>query len=110
MPYFCHIHNGLYVTVEGKEGCQHDKCEEFRSIEGAAPVIVFGAVPGGTRPASVAKAHAKKFDEDMHSYREAHRSGLRPRQVSKKAVEEADKIANGAINEHDILASKKLPV
>lgn len=99
MPYFCHIHNGLYKGIEGVEGCQDEGCVALRAKE-IAPVVMFGAVPGGTRAAGAAKVHAKQFDKDMHTYREAVRNGLNPDQVSAKAVETEEKRLYGAIPEH----------
>ena len=49
------------------------------------------SVPGGTRPGSFKRAHERQFAKDMDSYREARRNGEQPTQVSKKAVEEAQK-------------------
>lgn len=100
MPYMCHVHNGLYVSDEEVEGCQHEYCLQLKNTE-VEPILMFGAVPGGTTPASMLKAKSRKFDKDMHVYREAVRGGLDPEQITTEAVEKADKIANGAINEYD---------
>lgn len=32
MPYMCHVHNGMYITVEGVEGCQHGVCIKLREL------------------------------------------------------------------------------
>lgn len=94
-PYFCHIHNGLYIeSDDGAEGCHHEKCVEFREMPGPPPRIIFGAVPGGTTKASMAKQNSVKFHEDMYAFEDAAKQGLKPRKVSKKAAFEAEVLAN----------------
>ena len=49
--------------------------------------ISFGSVPGGTRPGSFALQHERKFNKDMHAYREARRAGEKPDQISTESIE-----------------------
>lgn len=90
MPYFCHVHNGLYESIEGEEGCQSEPCVALRAKK-MAPMLVFGSVPGGTRAASVAKLESQKFHQDMDAYKRAVDNGLNPEMVSKEAVEKEER-------------------
>jgi hypothetical protein len=63
---------------------------------------MFGAVPGGTRPASFSKAKSDKFHKDMYAFEGAVKNGLDPEMVSVEAVERAERIAYGAESPHDI--------
>jgi len=100
MPYLCHIHNGLYVNVPGKQGCQDKGCVAIKNSN-PPKRIIFGAVPGGTTKASRQKDSSIKFNNDMHKYREAVRQGLNPDQVTAKAALTSEKIANGDKAQHD---------
>lgn len=51
--------------------------------------VSFGSVPGGTRAGSFAKQRERKFDKDMHTYREARRSGERPDATTVEGVRSA---------------------
>ena len=51
--------------------------------------VSFGSVPGGTRAGSYAKQRERKFDRDMHAYREARRAGERPDSTSEEGVRKA---------------------
>lgn len=89
---------GTYADTVHNSKCK--PCREEAWANHVVPAIGFGAVPGGTRPASFAKAHAQKFDKDMNAYREAVRNGMNPDQISVEAVETEEKIAYGVIPEH----------
>jgi hypothetical protein len=88
MPYFCYIHNGLYVKGE-EEGCQDKYCLEFKELDVPPVGIMFGAVPGGTTKASLARTHSDKFHKDMYAYEDARKQGVEPEQVSAKAAQKA---------------------
>ncbi len=45
-----------------------------------------GAMVGGTTPAAQDKGLERKFDSDMHVYREARRGGERPDMITQEAV------------------------
>lgn len=48
--------------------------------------IGMASVPGGTRPGSFKKSWERKFDKDMHAYRNARRAGEQPDTVSVEGV------------------------
>jgi len=83
MPYFCYIHNGLYVSEEGKDGCQHETCRAFRELDIPGRIVV-GV--GETHSEYWKKVKHEKFNKDMVAYREARRNGLKPeRYLSKQS-------------------------
>ena len=85
MPYFCHIHNGLYQSIEGIEGCQHDQCISFRGEDiGPAGVHVVGFA--GSDATKAARAHSRGFNRDMNDYYYARKQGVEPEQVSSRAA------------------------
>ena len=84
MPYICYIHQGLYVKSEEVDGCQHPECLEFKEMEGPAPRVIFGAVPGGTTKHAIARDHSDKFHKDMYSYKDARDQGLKPKNITVK--------------------------
>lgn len=68
-----------------------EKCRAKRWELHQPPGWVAGV--GDTHPEAYKKHQSKKFETDMHSYREARRAGLQPDMVSKQAVEKAEKKA-----------------
>jgi hypothetical protein len=89
---------GNYSDTIHRSWCR--PCRALAWANHEVPAIAFGAVPGGTRPASFAKAKAKKFEKDMNAYREARRHGMSPDQISTQAVETEEKIAYGVVPEY----------
>lgn len=92
-PYFCHIHNGLYETIDGLEGCQHDTCLRFRRKEVPADVrrMANPDVPGGFNEAGRSGQYQfqKGFDPGLEAYGKARAEGLRPKHTTTGAVREA---------------------
>lgn len=87
-PYFCHIHNGLYVSEENVEGCQHASCIKLRASNPPKHISFAGG------PTTRAKAVAsKKFHDDMYAFEGAVKQGLSPEQVSVEASNDALRIA-----------------
>ena len=84
-PYFCHIHNGLYVSDENIDGCQHEQCIMFRNLDlkPSMPTIVGFA---GSDAQKAARAHSNQFHNDMNDYAYARKQGVEPEQVSSKAA------------------------
>jgi len=81
--------------------CRACRAEGWAEWDGP-PSIVFGAVPGGTRGASISKDYSMQFHKDMYAYEKARKGGLDPEGVSVEQVERAEKIAYGVEQEHDI--------
>jgi len=92
MPYFCHIHNGLYVAgPDGAEGCHEATCVAFRDVDVPPLGVMTGTVPGGhndTYGSSQYKFQAN-FDKGLDAYKEARGEGLAPKGTSVAAVEKA---------------------
>ena len=86
---YCHISNHPYDYDEERDGCS---CTAQWDDYEPSPVPLIGIVPGGANDTPQVQAQ-RKFDSDMHSYREARRAGLQPDMVSKQAVEKAEKKA-----------------
>jgi len=96
MPYvpICYICNELKPDGP-KVACLSDYCEglhaERKERQEQHPneiFMTFAAMPGGTTTAAGHMDHARKFNTDMHAYREAVRAGESPDQVSVEAVRE----------------------
>ena len=86
-PYFCHVHNGLYVKGDD-EGCQHDACLRFRNLDVPPVGVVTAVVPGGANDTEAYRFH-KDFDKGLDKYAEAKRNGLQPKGTTVRAVEAA---------------------
>jgi len=99
MPYFCYIHNGLFVNGD-VDGCHDEYCLEFKERDIPPVGVCFTGVPGGSTVLATKRDNEKKFNKDMHAYREAVRQGLNPEQVTKEAAITAEKIANSDQGEH----------
>lgn len=93
MPYFCHVHNGLYESVDGLEGCQHESCLAFRRKEVPADIrrMAHPDVPGGFNEAGRNSQYKfqKGFDPGLEAYGKARKEGLRPKHTSVAAVKAA---------------------
>lgn len=92
MPFFCHIHNGLYVKEEGVEGCQHEKCQKYREIQVPPVGVVTAVVPGGANDTPTYRFH-KDFDKGLDKYATARKNGLEPRSTTVAAVDAAEREA-----------------
>lgn len=90
-----------WLSHQGK--CDECRAESWLNYE--PPNITFGAVPGGTLPASFSKWYARKFQKDMDAYKGAVDNGLDPENITTEAVEEAEKVAYGALPEWHRLQS-----
>jgi hypothetical protein len=83
-----------YHTAHGwRLGATCDECAErlrCKRLANRSPDFdpgVFGSVPGGSTPSAGRLDWQRKFDGDMHAYREAVRAGEQPDRVSVEAVE-----------------------
>lgn len=90
-PYICHIHNGLYESVEDMEGCQSTYCVSLRELDLPERMNVAGF--GGSDKQKISRHDSKQFHKDMYAYKEAHDQGVSPDQVTAKAAESALRIA-----------------
>lgn len=96
MAWFCyHCVQPRSQCVPGVEpgGCAAVEAEaaEYRASLDGSKRVYFGSVPGGTTATAGLMDHTRKFDRDMHVYREAVRAGEQPDQVSEAAVLKARK-------------------
>ncbi len=92
-PYFCHIHNGLYVYADGLDGCQEDSCVRFRSLEVPPDIrrMANPDVPGGynEKHRDATYKMKKDFEPGINAYRKAKAEGIQPDGTTTKKVEEA---------------------
>ena len=89
MPFFCHVHNGLYVSGD-KDGCQHEECLRYRALDIPPLGMIPTTVPGGANDTPEHRFH-KTFDKGLDQYREARRHGIQPRTTEYGAVEKAER-------------------
>lgn len=90
MPYFCHIHNGLYVSgPDGAEGCHESTCVEFRKLDVPPLGLLPSTVPGAHNDSQgdVQYDFQKKFDKGLDAYKKARGEGLAPAATTVAAVE-----------------------
>lgn len=94
MPYFCHIHNGLYVNGD-EEGCQAQTCIDLRARPSRPLGMIPGTVKGGHNWDSDAqyRYHAQ-FDEGLERYQKAKKvDGIQPSSTTVEGVEKTyDKV------------------
>jgi len=88
MPYFCYIHNGLYVSSPTIEGCQDVQCREFAAKE-VRPAGIRVAGFAGSTATKISRKNSKQFHKDMYAYKGAVDQGVSPDQVTAKAAEAA---------------------
>jgi len=91
-PYFCYIHNGLYVSSPHLEGCQDVQCRSFAEKE-VAPVGVMVAGFAGSTATKISRRNHNQFNKDMNAYKAARDQGVKPDQITAKAAETALKAA-----------------
>jgi len=53
--------------------------------------VTFGAVPDGTRPASIGKKNYQQLKRDVEAYEGARKAGLRPDSSTKAGVEKLER-------------------
>jgi len=97
MTYFC------YECVQPRHQCppghEPGSCAVTEGISAeyreelalSGKRVYLASMPGGTTKLAGQMDHTRKFDRDMHDYREAVRSGEQPDQVSTAAVERTRK-------------------
>ena len=100
MPYWCHYCNHERTLcppgAESKGGCAvvESAAAEYRAeVALTGKRVSFGSVPGGSTKTAGLMDHTRKFDKDMHAYREARRIGLQPDKVSADAVRNLERQA-----------------
>jgi len=94
-PYFCYIHQGLYVSSPSIEGCQHSQCLEFAAKE-VRPAGIHVAGFAGSTATKQSRTNSKQFHKDMYAYKDAVDQGVSPDQVTAKAAEASLKQAEAS--------------
>ena len=87
-PYFCYIHQGLYIASPTLEGCQDAQCQEFAKKE-VRPAGIRVAGFAGSTVVKQRRAYSKQFHKDMYAFEDAVKQGVTPDQVTAKASEAA---------------------
>ena len=95
MPYFCYIHQGLYVTGE-VDGCHNEECLAFaRKV--VRPVGIHFSGHGGSDSTKISRKNSETFHKDMYAYSDAVKQGVDPEMVTAKASEKALKEAEAKV-------------
>ncbi len=93
-PYFCYIHQGLYVEGED-DRCYHEQCVAF-ALKEVRPAGIHMAGFGGSEATGISRKNSEQFHKDMYAYKDAHDQGVVPDQVTQVAAEAALKQAEAA--------------
>ncbi len=91
MPYFCYMHQGLYVKGEDAK-CYHPQCLAFAS-KVVRPAGVHIAGFAGSTATKISRLNSDNFHRDMYAFEGAVKQGVKPEQVTLKASEAALKAA-----------------
>ncbi len=91
-PFFCYIHQGLYVSSPDQEGCQYSQCIEFARKE-IKPSGIHMARFGGSDATKQSRLNSDNFHRDMYAFKDAYDQGVRPDQCTQVAAEAALKEA-----------------
>ena len=91
IPYFCYIHQGLYVNGP-VEGCNDTQCLEFARKE-VRPSGIHYTGHGGSDQTKISRHNSKTFHKDMYAYKDAVDQGVDPEMITVKASEKALKEA-----------------
>lgn len=88
MPYYCYIHNGLYISLPDTEGCQAATCLEWADIVVPPLGVMVGTVPGGHNDThgSAQYKFQSGFDSGLEAYKSARDEGLQPKKTTVEAV------------------------
>ena len=94
-PFFCYVHQGLYVSSPTLEGCQDVQCIAFAEKE-VRPAGIHVAGFAGSTATKRSRANSNQFHKDMYAFKDAADQGVKPDQVTAVAAEAALKQAEAS--------------
>ncbi|KKK76604.1 hypothetical protein LCGC14_2861960 [marine sediment metagenome] len=87
-PFFCYLHQGLYVASPILEGCQDAQCIAFAKKE-VPPAGICVARVAGSEATKLSRENSNQFHKDMDAYKNAVDQGVEPEMVTVKAANAA---------------------